>query len=137
VLISLGAIVVLFALCALTGVGCVSIANLEYREYVQYLEEKSELSVSTYLKRSEALRWDCGCYETSGVDRQKTVSRAAVAWGSSSPSEMNEFYERGGMGGPVPVKIGTALPFFKQNQLIAISFEKQIITNSISTQPNP
>lgn len=46
--ITLGGIALLFVLCALTGVGCVSVANLEYWEYVHELDDKSELAVSTH-----------------------------------------------------------------------------------------
>ncbi len=37
-----------FLLCALTGAGCVSVANLEYQEYVHELDDTSELVISTY-----------------------------------------------------------------------------------------
>ena len=46
--VTLGGIAVIFVLCALTGVGCVSVEHLEYREYVHELDDKSDLAVSTY-----------------------------------------------------------------------------------------
>lgn len=48
VLVALGSVALFFVLSALTGVGCVSVANLEYRECVHALDDKSELSISTH-----------------------------------------------------------------------------------------
>jgi len=44
----LGGIAMLIALCALAGVGCVSVVNLEYREYTQKLDQNSEMVISTH-----------------------------------------------------------------------------------------
>lgn len=43
--LKLAALIVL--LCALTGVGCVDVVTLEYEEYVQPLDDHSELAIST------------------------------------------------------------------------------------------
>jgi hypothetical protein len=48
VIVTLGGVALLFVLCALTGVGCVSVVNLEYRRHVQQLDEKNELVISTH-----------------------------------------------------------------------------------------
>ena len=46
--IGFGAIALLFLLCMFTGVGCVNITKREYQQFVQELDDKSELSVSTH-----------------------------------------------------------------------------------------
>jgi hypothetical protein len=45
---SVGAVTLGGALCAITGVGCVSVTNLEYKELVWELDETSEISISTH-----------------------------------------------------------------------------------------
>ena len=43
-----GHAVLIVLLCALTGVGCMDVVSVEYEEFVQPLDDDSELAVSTY-----------------------------------------------------------------------------------------